>query len=40
VPADTVRIRPFRKGVLLELGTAVARRLADDPTTLRYRYGT
>jgi hypothetical protein len=40
VPAGTVRIRPFRKGVLLELGTAVARRLADDPTTLRYRYGT
>jgi hypothetical protein len=40
VPAGWVRIRPFRKGVLLELGTAVARRLADDPTTLRYRYGT
>jgi hypothetical protein len=39
VPASSVHIRPFRKGVVLELGTAIARRLAADPTTLRYRYG-
>jgi hypothetical protein len=39
VPASSVRIRPFRKGVVLELGTAIARQLAADPTTLRYRYG-
>lgn len=36
---DTARIRPFRKGVLLELGRAVAQKLAADPTALRYRYG-
>jgi uncharacterized protein DUF4430 len=40
VPAGAVHIRPFRKGVVLELGTAIARRLAADPTTLRYRYGS
>jgi Domain of unknown function (DUF4430) len=36
---STARIRKFRKGVLLELGTDVAHRLADDPTFLRRRYG-
>jgi hypothetical protein len=35
-----VRIRRFRSGVLLELGPAVARRLAVDSTALRYQYGT
>jgi hypothetical protein len=35
---DTVRIKRFRSGVLLELGDAVARRLAKNPRTLRYRY--
>jgi hypothetical protein len=35
---DTVRISPFRKGYLLELGTASARRLAADPAALRYRF--
>jgi hypothetical protein len=39
VPASSVHIRPFRKGVVLELGTSIARRLAADPTALRYRYG-
>jgi hypothetical protein len=33
------RIKRFRKGVLLELGVAAARRLAADRTSLRYRYG-
>jgi hypothetical protein len=36
---DTARIRTFRKGVLLELGTGIARKLAADPTALRRRYG-
>jgi hypothetical protein len=36
---DTVHIKTFRQGVLLELGTAAARRLASDPAALRYRYG-
>ena len=36
---DTVHIKTFRKGVLLELGTTAARRLASDPASLRYRYG-
>jgi hypothetical protein len=36
---DTARIRKFRSGVLLELGTAIAQRLAVDPTALRRRYG-
>ena len=40
VPASSVHIRTFRKGVVLELGTAVARQLAADPTALRYRFGT
>jgi Domain of unknown function (DUF4430) len=40
LPADAARIRTFRKGVLLELGTDTARRLAADPTALRYRFGT
>lgn len=35
----TARIRKFRNGVLLELGTKIARRLAGDPTALRRRYG-
>lgn len=35
---DTVHIAPFRRGYLLELGAAVARRLAHDPTALRYRF--
>jgi hypothetical protein len=35
----TARIRKFRNGVLLELGAAMARRLAADPTALRRRYG-
>jgi hypothetical protein len=39
VPASSVHIRRFRKGVVLELGVSIARRLAVDPTTLRYRYG-
>ena len=37
---DTVRIRRFGKGVQLELGAAAARRLAADPSALRYRYGS
>ena len=40
LPPESVHIRPFRKGVVLELGTAVARRLAANPAILRYRYGT
>jgi len=40
VPPGSVHIRPFRKGVVLELGLAIARRLAADPTSLRYRYGS
>ncbi|MFL5962066.1 MAG: DUF4430 domain-containing protein [Gaiellaceae bacterium] len=40
LPASSVRIGPFRKGVELELGLAIARRLAADPTALRYRYGS
>jgi hypothetical protein len=40
VPASSVRIRARGKGVVLELGTAIARRLAADPTALRYRYGS
>ena len=38
LPADAARIRRFGSGVLLELGTATARRLAHDPHALRYRY--
>jgi hypothetical protein len=40
VPASLARIRVRGKGVVLELGTAIARRLAADPTALRYRYGS
>jgi hypothetical protein len=36
---DHVHVAPFHKGVRLELGTAIARRLAGDPTALRYRFG-
>jgi hypothetical protein len=39
LPPDAARIRTFRKGVLLELGVGTARKLATDPTALRYRYG-
>jgi hypothetical protein len=39
LPANAVHIRPFQKGFVLELGTAIARRLAADLTALRYRYG-
>jgi len=35
---QTVRIRRYRDGALLELGTAAATRLASDPHSLRYRY--
>jgi hypothetical protein len=34
----TVRIAPSHGGFRLELGIAVARRLARDPTALRYRF--
>lgn len=37
---DHVRIVRFRKGVVLELGRAIAARLARDPAALRYRFGT
>jgi len=37
---DHVHVARFRKGVMLELGTAIARRLAADPKALRYRFGT
>ncbi len=35
---ETVRIDPIRRGYQLELGVAVARRLAHDPAALRYRF--
>ena len=35
---DTVRITPFHNGYRLELGVAIARRLADDPRALRFRF--
>jgi len=38
LPPETVRIKTFRGGYLLELGAAVARKLADDPNALRYRF--
>ena len=38
LPPQTARIERFRSGALLELGTAVAERLARDPNALRYRY--
>ena len=39
-PPEHVHIAPFRNGVTLELGRAIAQRLAADPTALRYRFGT
>ena len=36
---DHVAIKRFRDGALLELGAAVAQRLADDPKALERRYG-
>jgi hypothetical protein len=35
---ETVRIKRFRSGVLLELGDAIAQRLAKNPQALRSRY--
>lgn len=40
LPASSVHIKEFRKGFLLELGTAMARQLATNPTALRYRFGS
>jgi hypothetical protein len=37
---DHVHIFRFRKGIVLELGRAIAQRLARDPAALRYRFGT
>jgi len=39
-PPEHVHIARFRNGVTLELGRAIAQRLAADPTALRYRFGT
>ncbi|HLK46217.1 MAG TPA: DUF4430 domain-containing protein [Acidimicrobiales bacterium] len=36
--ADTARIVPFHHGYRLDLGAGVARRLARDPTALRFRF--
>jgi Domain of unknown function (DUF4430) len=38
LPPQTVRIKRFRNGALLELGTAAAERLAHNPHALRFRY--
>jgi Domain of unknown function (DUF4430) len=38
LPPGTVKISTFRGGYLLQLGSRVARRLAHDPTALRYRF--
>jgi hypothetical protein len=38
LPPDSVHIEPFRRGYVLELGRAVARKLAADPAALRYRF--
>jgi hypothetical protein len=38
VPPDTVRIRRAHAGYLLQIGTAIAQKLAEDPTALRYRF--
>ena len=38
VPAWMARIAPLRHGYRLDLGAAAARRLAADPTFLRYRF--
>ena len=40
VPVTSVHIKQFRKGAVLELGTAIARQLATNPTALRYRFGS
>jgi hypothetical protein len=37
LPPETARISRFRNGFELELGMAIARRLAHDPHALRYR---
>jgi len=37
-PPDAALIRPYRDGWTLELGLALARRLARDPAALRYRF--
>lgn len=39
LPRDAARIRTFRRGVLLELGTGAARKLAANPHAFRYVYG-
>lgn len=38
VPPGWVHIKEFRKGFVLELGREIARRLATNPTALRYRF--
>jgi hypothetical protein len=38
LPPGAVHIKQFRKGFVLELGLAIAKRLAADPTALRYRF--
>lgn len=38
LPPDTVHITAAHGGYRLELGTAIATRLAHDPTALRYRF--
>jgi hypothetical protein len=38
-PPERVRISHFRDGVQLELGAAIARRLAANPAALRFRFG-
>jgi hypothetical protein len=37
-PADHVRIRKSGRGYVLELGTAIAAKLAADEHALRYRF--
>ncbi|HEU5362482.1 MAG TPA: DUF4430 domain-containing protein [Gaiellaceae bacterium] len=38
LPPDQVEIRQAGKGYVLDLGPRIARRLADDPKALRYRF--
>jgi hypothetical protein len=38
LPPGAARIEPFDGGYRLDLGTGIARRLASDPTALRYRF--
>jgi hypothetical protein len=38
LPPDQVRIQPFRSGFELDLGVSAARRLASNPSFLRYRF--